>query len=41
MVTGVWTTLTNNLPGTGGSVTIIDPGAASQPQRFYRVAIVQ
>ena len=41
MVTGVWTTLTNNLPGTGGIVTIIDPGAASQPQRFYRVTIVQ
>ena len=41
MATGVWTTLTNNLPGTGGIVPIIDPGAASQPQRFYRVAIVQ
>ena len=41
MVTGVWMTLTNNLPGTGGIVPIIDPGAASQPQRFYRATIVQ
>jgi hypothetical protein len=41
MVTAVWTTLTNNVAGTGGTVTITDPGAASQPQRFYRVAIVQ
>jgi hypothetical protein len=41
MVTPMWATLTNNLPGTGGIVTIVDPGAASQPQRFYRVTIVQ
>ena len=41
LVTGVWTTVTNNVAGTGGIVTIIDPGAGGQPKRFYRVAIVQ
>ena len=41
MVTAVWTTMTNNLPGTGGIVTITDPGAGGQPKRFYRVTIVQ
>jgi len=32
-----WTTLTNNVPGTGGTVTVTDPDAASQTNRFYRV----
>jgi hypothetical protein len=41
LVTGVWTTVTNNVAGTGGIVTITDPGAGGQPERFYRVAIVQ
>lgn len=39
LVNAVWTTLTNNVAGTGGVVSVIDPGAASQPQRFYRAAI--
>ena len=37
LVTGSWSTLTNNIPGTGGIVTITDSGAAALPQRFYRV----
>jgi hypothetical protein len=32
-----WTPLTNNVPGTGAGVLVTDPGAAAQPQRFYRV----
>ena len=40
MVTAVWTTVTNNVSGTGGIITITDPGAATQPKRFYRVTIV-
>ena len=39
LVNAVWTTLTNNVAGTGGVVSVVDPGAASQPQRFYRAAI--
>jgi len=41
LVSGVWATVTNNLPGTGGIVTVIDPGAASKTNQFYRAAIVQ
>ena len=32
-----WTLLTNNVPGTGSAVTVIDPTANAQSQRFYRV----
>jgi len=32
-----WTTLTNNVPGTGGTVLVTDPNAASQSNRFYRL----
>jgi len=32
-----WTLLTNNVPGTGGSVLVIDADAASHRHRFYRV----
>ena len=39
LASGSWTTVTNNLPGTGGIVTITDPAAAGQPQRFYRVEL--
>jgi hypothetical protein len=34
---GVWTTLTNNLPGTGGPVAVTDVGAVLFSNRFYRV----
>jgi lysophospholipase L1-like esterase len=32
-----WTPLTNNVLGTGGLVTVTDPNAAAQSNRFYRV----
>lgn len=38
-VTTVWTTITNNVAGTGAPVSVIDPGAAVQPQSFYRVQL--
>ncbi len=41
LVTGVWTSVTNNLAGTGGIVTVVDPGAVAQPQQFYRATILQ
>ena len=34
----VWNTLSNNVPGSGGTLQITDPGTiTNQPQRFYRV----
>ena len=33
-----WNTLSNNVPGSGGTLQITDPGIiTNQPQRFYRV----
>jgi hypothetical protein len=32
-----WSTLTNNVSGTGGLLQVTDPDPASQSQRFYRV----
>jgi hypothetical protein len=40
LVGNVWTTLSNNVAGTGGSVPITDPDATSVPQRFYRVKLL-
>jgi len=37
LITGIWTTVTSNLAGSGGIVTIVDTNAATQPKRFYRV----
>jgi hypothetical protein len=38
LATSGWNTLTNNVPGTNGSVLVRDPLALSgQPRRFYRV----
>jgi lysophospholipase L1-like esterase len=37
LATPNWTPLTNNVPGTGGVVAIVDPTASGQSQRFYRV----
>lgn len=37
LVSGSWRTLTNNISGTGGVVTIMDSTAAELPRRFYRV----
>jgi hypothetical protein len=40
LLAGDWLPLTNNVAGTGGPVTIIDAGAATNfTQRFYRAAI--
>ncbi len=36
---GVWSVVTNNLPGNNSLIQITDPGAASAPQRFYRARL--
>jgi hypothetical protein len=40
LVTGSWNVLTNSVAGTGGIVTFTDTGAATLPQRFYKVGPV-
>jgi hypothetical protein len=40
LVTAIWTTLTNNIPGSTNIVTVTDPGGASQPARYYRAAVL-
>jgi uncharacterized repeat protein (TIGR01451 family) len=40
IVSGIWNTVTNNVAGTGGTVSITDSGAALLPHRFYRVQVV-
>ena len=37
LASGSWTNLTNNVAGTGGLMTITDPGAMSRAKRFYRI----
>ncbi|HUJ71802.1 MAG TPA: glycoside hydrolase family 44 protein, partial [Verrucomicrobiae bacterium] len=37
---GVWTPIADNIPGTGGLIQVVDPDAASQPQRFYRARLL-
>jgi hypothetical protein len=39
LVNGSWSTIASNLPGTGGTLTFTDPGAATQPKRFYRIGV--
>jgi hypothetical protein len=42
LVNAIWTTLTNNVAGTGSIVIVIDPGAATNgPTRFYRATVTQ
>ena len=41
LVTGIWTTVTNNISGTGSSVPLTAFGGATQPKRFYRVRLLQ
>ena len=36
----LWTSVQDNVPGTGGTVTITDTGAMAQPKRFYQVISV-
>jgi hypothetical protein len=37
---GTWTTFTNNVPGTGGIVSVTDVNAATLTNRFYRLGLV-
>jgi hypothetical protein len=37
---GMWTTVADNVPGTGGIVAVTDTGAASLAQRTYRVRLL-
>lgn len=37
---GPWATVTDNIPGSGTTVQTLDTGAASRPQRFYRVVML-
>jgi lysophospholipase L1-like esterase len=37
LLAGSWTTLTNNIAGTGGVVIVMDSSPAKLPERFYRV----
>ncbi len=39
LTTGSWTSLTNNLTGTGGLMTNTDTGAAIWTRRFYRIRL--
>jgi len=32
-----WSPVSTNIPGTDGTVRVIDTNAATQPRRFYRV----
>ena len=34
-----WTTLTNGIPGTGGTTQVVDPDASTRGMQFYRVEI--
>ncbi len=40
LASGAWATLTNGVVGTGDIMTATDTGAATAPQRFYRVGLV-
>ena len=40
LVIGIWTTITNNVLGTGSAIQITDAGAASVTNRFYRVRLL-
>jgi len=37
---GSWTTLPDNISGTGVIMQVTDPGAASQAKRFYRIVLL-
>jgi hypothetical protein len=42
LTAATWTTLSNNIPGTGSMVTVADPGAlTNSSRRFYRLGLVQ
>lgn len=37
---GSWTTVQDNIAGTGGTLQIADAGAATQPKRFFRFVLL-
>lgn len=39
-VTNIWSVFTNNVPGTGAPVEVVDPGGAAVSNRFYRIRLV-
>jgi spore coat protein A len=39
LLSGSWANLTNNILGSGGNAIVTDPGAATQPMRFYRIGL--
>jgi hypothetical protein len=41
LASDVWTTFTNDVPGTGGIVSIVDTNAGALPQQFYRLEFAQ
>jgi len=41
LVSGAWSTIASNIPGTGGVVTNMDVGGAKASKRFYRVGLQQ
>lgn len=41
LASDVWTTLTNDVQGTGEIVSIVDTNAGALPQRFYRLEFAQ
>ena len=40
LTSGLWATFTNDVPGTGGIVSVIDVNAATLTNRFYRLGLV-
>jgi FG-GAP repeat len=40
LASGTWTTLATDIPGTGGIVEVLDPGAAGRVASYYRVQVV-
>jgi hypothetical protein len=39
LVSGSWTNFTNNILGIGTNVSVIDAGAATRSNRFYRLGL--
>ena len=39
LAAGSWTNVQDNIAGTGGTVQVTDSGGATQPKRFYRIAV--
>lgn len=39
LLDGSWTPAQENIPGTGGTIQLTDPGGSLQPKRFYRIVV--